>query len=80
MQSAPGVNRAFEKNKKAKDKWRVQMQKLLSAIWNVLLKLAFLSGPYIYVQLFHFNCIEKDLYIAIKMTEPKHSSLIKMFI
>ncbi len=38
--------------------WRVQMQKPLSAIW-------FLSGSYIYVQLFHFNCIENDLYIAI---------------
>ncbi len=41
------------------------MQKPLNAIWNFLLKLAFLSGSCIYVQLFHFNCIEKDLYIAI---------------
>ncbi len=29
-------------------KWRVQMQKPLSAVWNFLLKLAFLSGSYIY--------------------------------
>ncbi len=35
--------------------WRVQMQKPLSAIWNFLLKWAFLSCSYIYVQLFHFN-------------------------
>ncbi len=41
------------------------MQKPLNAIWNFLLKWEFLSGSYIYVQLFHFNCIEKDLYIAI---------------
>ncbi len=41
------------------------MQKPLSAIWNVLLKSGVLSGSYIYVQLFHFNCIENDLYIAI---------------
>ncbi len=47
--------------------WRVQMQKPLSAIWNVLLKWAFLSGSYIYVQLFYFNCIEKDIYIAIRV-------------
>ncbi len=47
--------------------WRVQMQKPLSAIWNFLLKLAFLSGSYIYVQLFHFNCIEKNLYITIRI-------------
>ncbi len=40
--------------------WRVQMQKPLSALWTFLLKWAFLSGPYIYVQLFPFNCIEKD--------------------
>ncbi len=43
------------------------MQKPLSAIWNFLLKWAFLSGSYIYVQLFHFNCIEMDLYIAIRV-------------
>ncbi len=43
------------------------MQKPLNAIWNFLLKWAFLSGPYIYVQLFHFNCIEKDLYFAIRV-------------
>ncbi len=33
----------------------------------IALLLAFLSGSYIYVQLFHFNCIEKDLYIAIRV-------------
>ncbi len=43
------------------------MQKPLSAIWNFLLKWAFLSGSYIYVQLFQINCIEKDLYIAIRV-------------
>ncbi len=47
--------------------WRVQIQKPLSAIWNVLLKWAILSGSYIYVQFFHFNCIEKHLYIAIRV-------------
>ncbi len=41
------------------------MQNPLSDVWNFLLKIAFLSGTYIYVQLFHFNCIEIDLYIAI---------------
>ncbi len=49
------------------NEWRVQMQKPLNFIWNFLIKLAFLSGSYIYVQLFHFNCIEKDLYIAIRV-------------
>ncbi len=43
------------------------MQKPLSAVWNFLLKCAFFSRSYIYVQLFHLNCIEKDLYIAIKV-------------
>ncbi len=43
------------------------MQKPLCAIWNVNLKWAFVSGSYIYVQLFHFNCIENDLYIAIRV-------------
>ncbi len=32
-----------------------------------LKKNAFFSRSYIYVQLFHLNCIEKDLYIAIKV-------------
>ncbi len=41
-------------------------------------KMGILSGSYIYVKLFYFNCIEKDLYIAI--TEPKHRSLIEMLI
>ncbi len=27
----------------------------------------FFYGSYIYVQLFHFNCIEKDLYIDIRV-------------
>ncbi len=43
------------------------MQKLLSTVWNIFLKWAFLLGSYIYVQLFNFNCIEKDLYIAIRV-------------
>ncbi len=34
---------------------------------NFSSKMAFLSGSYIYVQLFYFNCIEKDLYIAIRV-------------
>ncbi len=38
-----------------------------NCIWIFLLKCAFFSGSYIYVQLFHLNCIEKDLYIAIKL-------------
>ncbi len=46
---------------------RVQMQKPLSAVWIFLLKFVFFSHFYIYVQLFHFNCIENDLYIAIKV-------------
>ncbi len=41
------------------------MQKPLSA--HFLLKWAFSTGSYIYVHLFHFNCIEKDLYIAIRV-------------
>ncbi len=43
------------------------MQKPLIAIWNFLLKWAFFSGSYIYVQLFHFNDIEQNLLIAIKV-------------
>ncbi len=39
----------------------------LRAIWNFLLKLAFFSGSYVYVQLFHFNGSEKNLFIAIKV-------------
>jgi len=31
----------------SKNKWRVQMQKPLNAIWNFLLKLPFLSSLYI---------------------------------
>ncbi len=27
----------------------------------------FLPGSYIYVQLFYFHCMEKDLYIAIRV-------------
>ncbi len=41
------------------------MQKSLSAIWNFLLKWAFFSGSYVYVQLFDFN--EKNLLIAMKV-------------
>ncbi len=43
------------------------MQKPLSAIRNFVLKLAFFSGFFVYVQLFHFNGIEKNLFIAIKV-------------
>ncbi len=43
------------------------MQKPLSAVWNFLLKLSFFSGSYVYVQLFHFNGNEKNLFIAIKV-------------
>ncbi len=37
------------------------------AVWIFLLNCTFFSRSYIYVQLFHFNSIEKDLYIAIKV-------------
>ncbi len=47
--------------------WRVQLQKPLSDAWNFLLKLPFLSGSNIYVQIFYFNCIENDLYIDIRV-------------
>ncbi len=30
-------------------------------------KMSIFIRPYIYVQLFHFNCIEKDLYVAIRV-------------
>ncbi len=43
------------------------MQKPISAIWNFLQKLAFLSGSYVYVQLFHFNGNENNLFIAVKV-------------
>ncbi len=43
------------------------MQKPLSAIWNCLLKWAFLSGSYVYVQLFHINDNENNLFFAIKV-------------
>ncbi len=43
------------------------MHKPLNAVWNFLIKWAFLSGSYSYFQLFHFNCIENDLYIAIRV-------------
>ncbi len=38
-----------------------------SAVWIFLLKCAFFSRSYIYVQLFNLNCIENYLYIAIKV-------------
>ncbi len=44
--------------------WRVQMQKCRL---NFSSKMWFFLTLYIYVQLFHLNCIEKDLYIAIKV-------------
>ncbi len=53
------------------------MQKPLSVVWNVLLKLVFFSGLYVYVQLFHFNGKEKNIFIAIKV---KLLNLIKMLI
>ncbi len=37
------VHLSFENNYK----WRVKMQKPLSAIWNFHLKLAFFSGSYV---------------------------------
>ncbi len=43
------------------------MQKPLSVVWNFLLKWAFFSGSYVYVQLFQFNGNEKNLVIAIKV-------------
>ncbi len=43
------------------------MQKPLSAIWNFLLKWAFFSSSYVYVQLFHFNSNDKHLFIAINV-------------
>ncbi len=43
------------------------MQKPLSAIWIFLLEWAFLSGSYVYVQLFHLNGNEKNPFIAIKV-------------
>ncbi len=43
------------------------MQKPLSAVWNFLLKLGVLSGSYVYVQLFHFNGNENNLFIAINV-------------
>ncbi len=53
--------------------WRVQMQKPLNAVWILLLKYEFFSRSYVYAQLFHLNCIEKDIYIAIKL------KLLKIF-
>ncbi len=53
------------------------MQKPLSVVWNVLLKLVFFSGLYVYAQLFHFNGKEKNIFIAIKV---KLLNLIKMLI
>lgn len=38
-----------------------------SATWNVLIKLAFFSGSYIYGPLFHFNDSENNLSIGIKL-------------
>ncbi len=38
----------------------------------LFIRFFFISGSYIYVKLFHFNCIEKDLYIAtgVKLLNP----------
>ncbi len=43
------------------------MQKPLSAVWNFLLKWAFFSGFYVYVQLFHLKGNEKNLFIVIRV-------------
>ncbi len=40
------------------------MQKPLNAIWKFLLKWAFLSG-YVYVQQFHLQGNENNLFVAI---------------
>ncbi len=56
--------------------WWVQMQKPLSAVWIFLLKCAFFSRSYIYVQLFDLNCIEKDIYIVIKVKLLKRFKVI----
>ncbi len=54
--------------------WRVQMQKPISVI--------IFSGSYVYVELFHFNGNENNLFIAIKvkLLKPTHRSLRKMLI
>ncbi len=44
--------------------WRVLSE---SAVWKFLLKSAFFLGSYVYVQLFHFNGNENNLFIAIKV-------------
>ncbi len=43
------------------------MQNPLTAVWISFLKLALFSGSYVYVQLFHFNGNEKNIFIAIKV-------------
>ncbi len=43
------------------------MQKPLSATLNFLVKVEVFSGSNIYIQLFHFNGIEKNLFSAIKV-------------
>ncbi len=47
---------------------------------NFLLKLAFLSGSYIYVQLFYINCTEKDLYIVNRVKLMNQNIGVKMLI
>ncbi len=43
---------------------------------NVDIYTYMLSGSYIYVQLFHFNCIEIYIYCNLsEITEPTHQSL-----
>ncbi len=50
-----------------------------SSKMSIFIRLLYL---YIYIQLFHFYCIENDLYIAFqsKITEHKHRSLIQILI
>ncbi len=38
-----------------------------SSVWNFILNIAFFSVCYVYVQLFHFNCIENNIFIAINV-------------
>ncbi len=58
---------SLDSDKKKINNEEFRCKKPPSAGWNFLLKLAFISGSYIYIQLFHFNCIENDIYIAIRV-------------
>ncbi len=58
----------------------VKMLNPLSAVRFFLLKCEFFSRSYIYVQLFHLNCIDNDLYIAIKVKLLERSKVILLII